>query len=88
MSEAHRNARYPRALANLKDKWWTDEQHTETLCALVVWRMYTDDTGADPREELAFQTQLSDCARTLRQEGGGVTRTWTPGAPSDKWSGE
>jgi hypothetical protein len=80
------HGRYPRALANLKDEWWTDEQHTETLCALATWRTEIDDTGADPREELAFQTQLNDYAHTLHQEGGGVTKAWKPGAPPDGWS--
>jgi hypothetical protein len=80
------HGRYPRALANLKDEWWTDEQHTETLCALATWRTEIDDTGTDPREELAFQTQLNDYAHTLRQEGGGVTKAWKPGAPPDGWS--
>jgi hypothetical protein len=32
---------------------WTDESHTETLCALAIWRAEIDDTGQDPREELA-----------------------------------
>lgn len=82
------HGRYPRALANLKDDWWTDEQHTETLCALATWRSELDDAGVDPREELAFQTQLNDYAHTLRQEGSGVTKTWTPGAPPDEWASE
>ena len=80
------HGRYPRALANLKDDWWTDEQHTEMLCALATWRSEIDDAGVDPRDELAFQTQLNDYAHTLRQEGGGVTKMWTPGAPPDAWS--
>jgi hypothetical protein len=80
------HGRYPRALANLKDDWWTDDQHTETLCALATWRSELDDTGQDPREELAFQTQLNDYTHTLQREGGGVTTTWTPGAPPDDWS--
>ena len=82
------HGRYPRALANLKDDWWTDEQHTEMLCALATWRSELDDAGMDPRDELAFQTQLNDYAHTLRQEGGGVTKTWTPGAPPDEWAAE
>jgi hypothetical protein len=80
------HGRYPRALANLKDGWWTDEQHTETLCALAVWRTEIDDAGADPREELAVQTQLNDYAHTLRQDGGGVTKAWKPGAPPPEWT--
>jgi hypothetical protein len=82
------HGRYPRALENLKDGWWTDEQQTETLCALAAWRSEIDDGGVDPREELAFQTQLADYSHVLRQEGGGVTKAWQPGAPTDEWTGE
>ena len=81
------HGRYPRALGHLKDEWWTDESHTETLCALAVWRAEIDDTGQDPREELAFQTQLADYSHTLRQEGGGVTKAWKSAAPPDGWAG-
>jgi hypothetical protein len=81
------HGRYPRALAALKDEWWTDEEHTETLCALAVWRSELDDAGQDPREELAFHTQLAGHAHTLRQEGGGVTKTWKPGTPPEGWAG-
>jgi len=82
------HGRYPRVLAHLKDRWWTDEAHVEMLCALAIWRSELDDTGVDPREELAFHTQLGDYAHTLRQEGGGVTKTWKPGAPPAEWIGE
>lgn len=77
--------RYPAALDGLKDGWWKSETHVETLCALVVWRQWIDDAGRDPREELAFQVQLSDYGLALRQEGGGVTRAWKPGAAPDGW---
>jgi hypothetical protein len=77
--------RYPAALDGLKDDWWKSETHVETLCALVVWRQWIDDAGRDPREELAFQVQLSDYGLALRQEGGGVTRAWKPGAAPDGW---
>lgn len=80
------HGRYPKALENLKDGWWDDEQHTETLCALTVWRTEIDDAGSDPREELAFHHQLKDYAHTLQQEGGGITKRWTPGAPPDQWA--
>jgi hypothetical protein len=79
------HGRYPRHLEALKDEWWNDDAHTETLCALVVWRGEIDDAGDDPREELAFKTQLSDYAQALRQQGGGVTRAWKPGAPPTEW---
>ena len=80
------HGRYPRPLANLKDGWWTDEATTETLCALAVWRAELDDAGQDPREELAFQNQLADYSQLLRQEGGGVTKAWKPGAPPPEWA--
>jgi hypothetical protein len=50
-----------------------------------VWRQWIDDAGRDPREELAFQVQLSDYGLALRQEGGGVTRAWKPGPAPDEW---
>ena len=63
-------------------------QHVETLCALAVWRAELDDAGQDPRDELAFHTQLTDYAQLLRQKGGGVTKAWKPGAPPPEWAGE
>jgi len=80
------HGRYPTALAGLKDGWWESGAHMETLCALVVWRQWLDDAGRDPREELAFQIQLADYGQMLRQEGGGVTRAWSPGAPPAGWA--
>jgi hypothetical protein len=80
------HGRYPRQLGALKDEWWTDESHTETLCALAVWRAEIDDMGQDPREELAFQAQLADYSQMLRQEGGGVTKAWKAGAPPESWT--
>jgi hypothetical protein len=82
------HARYPRHLEHLKDDWWTDDSHTETLCALAVWRAEIDDAGQDPREELAFQTHLAHYAHTLRQQGGGVAKAWTPGAPPREWAAD
>ncbi len=81
------HGRYPRELEHLKDGWWNDTAHVETLCALVVWRDWIDQAADDPRHELAFHAQLSDYSRELRQEGGGVTRAWTPGAPPEEWTG-
>ncbi len=78
--------RYPRELAHLKDGWWEDAAHLEVLCALVVWRDWIDQVAEDPRHELAFHAQPSDYSRELRQEGGGVTRAWQPGAPPDGWA--
>jgi hypothetical protein len=82
------HGRYPHHLEALKDGWWTNDAHTETLGALVVWRAELDDGGVDPRDELAFQTQLSDYAQTLRQESAGVNKAWKPGGPPDEWSEE
>jgi hypothetical protein len=48
------HGRYPQALAHLKDGWWEDSTHVETLCALVVWRDWIDVAADDPRFELAF----------------------------------
>jgi len=79
------HGRYPRHLQHLKDGWWNDEGQTETLCALAVWRAEIDESGRDPREELAFQHQLADYAHTLRQQGGGVAKAWKPAAPPDEW---
>lgn len=80
------HGRYPRHLEYLNDGWWEDEATSETLCALAVWRAEIDEHGRDPREELAFHHQLADMARTLRQQGGGVERTWKPGPPPDGWA--
>lgn len=81
------HGRYPHILAYLKDEWWADEAHIETLCALAVWRSELDDGGVDPREELAFHAQLTDYSQALRQEGGGVSKAWKPGAPPQGWAG-
>jgi hypothetical protein len=43
-------------------------------------------TAVDPREELAFQVQLQDYARTLHGEGGSISKTWKPEAPPDEWA--
>jgi hypothetical protein len=80
------HGRYPRALAALKDQWWTDSQHTDTLCALACWRSQIEESGTDPREELAFVAQLLDFSERLRHEGGGVAKAWKPGAPPDEWT--
>lgn len=82
------HGRYPRLLEALNDGWWTDEAHTEILCALAVWREDIDETGEDPREELSFHRQLAEYAQALRQEGAGVARAWQPGAPPAEWAGE
>lgn len=79
------HGRYPDALSSLKEGWWRNDSHLETLCALTVWRQWIDDAGRDPREELAFQAQLADYGRMLRQEGGSVVDKWQPGAPPADW---
>jgi hypothetical protein len=80
------HGRYPRQLQHLKHGWWTDHSQTETLSALAAWRAEIDDTGQDPREELAFHAQLADYSHALLQEGGGITTAWKPGAPPDEWT--
>lgn len=80
------HGRYPRLLEAMKQGWWTDQVHTEILCALVVWRGEIDDAGASPREELAFHRELAGYAHALRQQGGGVSKAWVPGAPPDDWA--
>jgi CopG antitoxin of type II toxin-antitoxin system len=79
--------RYPDELKGLKRDWWEDTSQVETLCALVVWRETLDDHGSgDPREELEFQLNVAEFGRRLAQQGGGVTKAWTPGAPPDEWA--
>jgi hypothetical protein len=80
------HARYPDALSSLKEDWWHNDSHLETLSALAIWRQWIDDAGRDPREELAFQAQLADYGCMLRQEGGSVLDKWQPGAPPIEWS--
>jgi hypothetical protein len=80
------HGRYPRQLERLKQGWWLDEAHTETLCALAVWRAEIDDAGEDPREELSFQSHLAHYAATLQAQGGGVDAAWVPGAPPAQWA--
>jgi hypothetical protein len=80
------HGRYSHVLAFLKEGWWEDAAHLEPLCAFVVWRDWIDDYGDDPRYELAFHAQLEDFGRALRQEGGGISSTWKPGAPPDEWT--
>jgi hypothetical protein len=68
------HTRYPDALSSLKDGWWSNATHLETLSALAIWRKWIDDAGGDPREELAFQVQLANYGNTLRQARGSITR--------------
>ena len=79
------HGRYPRHLEHLHTGWWNDESQAETFYALAVWRADIDDAGQDPREELAFHHQLDAYAQKLRQQGGGVERTWQPGPPPAEW---
>jgi hypothetical protein len=80
------HGRYPRQLEALQEGWWLDESHTETLCALAVWRAEIDDAGDDPREELAFQSHLAHYSSILRAQAGGVDTAWAPGAPPPGWA--
>jgi hypothetical protein len=77
--------RYPTALERLREGWWRNESQLETLCVLVAWRDAIDAHSQDPREELAFQSQLDYFRDTLHKAGGGVTTAWKPGAPPADW---
>ena len=63
--------RYPDALSSLPADWWQDPALTEVLGALVTWRSIIDVHGSDPREELAFHTQLIAFGQLLDQRPGG-----------------
>jgi hypothetical protein len=80
------HGRYPVELSALKQGWWDDNAHLESLSALAYWRQLLDDAAHDPVEELSFQLHIADFGRQLEREGGGVTKVWTPGAPPDGWS--
>jgi hypothetical protein len=70
------HTRYPDALSSLKEGWWRNATHLETLSALAVWRQWIDDASDDPREELAFQVQLANYRHALRQADGRITLAW------------
>lgn len=80
------HGRYPQYLAHLKHGWWKHEAQTDALCALATWRSDIDDNGTDPRDELSFLNAIIDYGNLLRQEGGGVTKAWKPGAPPAEWA--
>jgi hypothetical protein len=80
------HTRYPEALGTLEEGWRRSPSQLERLSALAVWRKSIDDGGGDPREELAFQVQLTNYGHTLRQAGGSINRPWQPGAPPIEWS--
>jgi hypothetical protein len=64
------HGRYPVQLEALKDRWWTDEFTTETLCALAVWRAELDDTGHDPRDEYKAAAPQSGGSPALHHPSG------------------
>jgi hypothetical protein len=78
--------RYPEVLSALREGWWQNPSHLETLSALAVWRQSIDDGGRDPREELSFQIQLANYGKLLQQQSGGILDRWKPGAPPVEWS--
>jgi len=78
------HGRYPKALGWLQQGWWNEEQ-SEPLCALAVWRSELDDADGDVREELSFHLQLRELSEVLRRAGGGVTKAWKPDALPDEW---
>ena len=81
-----------RALEHLKDGWWDDAAHVETLCALVIWRDWIDQEADDPGMSWRSRRSLPTMGGSFRQEGGGVTRAWKPGDaaheldPLDRWT--
>ncbi len=79
------HGRYPEELSALKDGWWERSSQFESLAALAVWRQEIDDHGQDPREELAFQGQLSTLSEILQRQRGSVRDTWEPGFPPAGW---
>lgn len=79
------HGRYPKALGWLQEGWWNEEEQSEPLCALAVWRSELDDADGDVREELSFHLQLRELSEVLRRAGGGVTKAWKPDALPDEW---
>jgi len=73
--------RYPRQLAHLREGWWKDFSHVETLCALVVWRDWIDVAAEDPRHELAFQAQLTDFSQHSDKKAAALRRPGSQGQP-------
>jgi hypothetical protein len=76
--------RYGDALSNLPADWWRDPALTEVLGALVTWRAIIDVHGSDPREELAFHTQLIAFGQLLDQRPGG-SDVFNESGPSAEW---
>ena len=75
--------RYEDALANLPADWWRNAALTEVLGALAAWRSTIDGCGADPREELAFHTQLIAFGRLVDERAGGDV--FRESAPPPAW---
>jgi hypothetical protein len=69
----------------LQEGWWNEEEQSEPLYALAVWRAELDDADGDVREELSFHLQLRELSEVLRRAGGGVTKAWKPDALPDEW---
>jgi hypothetical protein len=76
-------ARYPKELQRLEASWWRDRARIEQLAALDAWRFAIDQTGTDPREELAFHHQLADLRYVLEHTPGVGADTFTP--PPHEW---
>ena len=77
-------ARYPKELQRLEASWWRNRARTEQLAALDAWRLEIDQTGSDPREELAFHHQLADLRYVLEHLPGGAD-TFESGPPPHEW---
>jgi len=73
--------RYPRELARLEGEWWQRPTRVETLAALAAWRDQLDHDGQDPRDELAFQNQLTELQHHLEHTPGIGADTFDPTQP-------
>lgn len=78
-----RNRQDPEVLSSLRDGWWRNATHLETLSA--TWPQSTDNTSSNPREELSFQIRLTNYGRLLREQAGSMLDRWQPGAPPADW---
>lgn len=80
------HCRYPLALGRLVEDWWRDSQLVETLCAMAAWRANIDAASEDPREELAFQNQLTHFSNVLdRLPLGADKGRFKDGPAPDAW---
>ena len=77
--------RYPDELANLEADWWRSQSRIEVLGALATWRSTIDTSGRDPRQELAFHTELIAYGQMLDQTPGVGGDMFEDAIPPAKW---